>query len=48
MSVRQYLPPPGVASHESPYAPGSIGIVYTTDGKVARKELNPQVTNAEK
>ena len=38
-----YLAPPVIARYESPYAPGSIGIVYTKDGKVQDKDLNPQV-----
>jgi hypothetical protein len=37
-----YLPPPDIGPNESPYAPGSIGIIYSSDGKVVRKELNPQ------
>ncbi|MBI3985439.1 MAG: hypothetical protein HY343_00840 [Lentisphaerae bacterium] len=38
-----YLPAPTIAAHASPYAPGSIGIVYDRNGKVTKKELNPQI-----
>lgn len=38
-----YLAAPVISPYESPYAPGSIGITYTKDGRVHEKELNPQV-----
>jgi len=37
-----YLAPPGIEPHESPYAPGTIGIKFTDAGKVASFKLNPQ------
>ncbi|HWX18742.1 MAG TPA: hypothetical protein VN578_02440 [Candidatus Binatia bacterium] len=37
-----YLPPPRIGFSESPYAPGTIGIRFTADGKVAAKRFNPQ------
>ena len=37
-----YLPSPALEPHESPYAPGTIGIHYTAEGRVASKEWNPQ------
>ena len=37
-----YLPPPQIELHESPYAPGTIGIRFASDGRVASKRLNPQ------
>ena len=37
-----YLPPPRIELHESPFAPGTIGIRFTSDGRVASKRLNPQ------
>ena len=40
-----YLPSPTLKAHESPYAPGSIGIVYSKEWTVLTKELNPQIRN---
>ena len=37
-----YLPSPRIKSHESPFAPGTIGIRFTDEGRVASKTLNPQ------
>ena len=37
-----YLAPPRIEPRESPYAFGTIGIRYTTAGRVASKRLNPQ------
>jgi hypothetical protein len=37
-----YLPPPKIESHESPFAPGAIGVRFTIEGKVTSKYLNPQ------
>src|SRR5436309_2498158 len=37
-----YLPPPRIEFHESPFAPGTIGVRFTADGRVASKRLNPQ------
>jgi hypothetical protein len=37
-----YLPPPSIQSHESPFAPGTIGVRFASDGRVASKRLNPQ------
>jgi hypothetical protein len=37
-----YLPPPQLRPEESPFAPGTIGIHFTKDGRVASKRLNPQ------
>jgi hypothetical protein len=37
-----YLPPPRIESHESPYAPGTIGVRFLDSGTVASKRLNPQ------
>jgi hypothetical protein len=37
-----YLPPPSIEPHESPFAPSTIGLRFTADGKVASKRLNPQ------
>ena len=37
-----YLPPPQLEPAESPYAPGTIGMRFTPDGRVASKRLNPQ------
>lgn len=41
--VTWYLPPPLLAASQNPCAPGSIGIVYDHNGKVTKKELNPQI-----
>ena len=40
-----YLPPPRIELHESPAAPGTIGIRFAADGRVASKTLNPQFRN---
>lgn len=37
-----YLPPPRIEPHESPFAPGTIGVRFGDDGRVASKRLNPQ------
>jgi hypothetical protein len=37
-----YLPPPQIELWESPFAPGTIGIRFTADGKVASKRFNSQ------
>jgi len=37
-----YLPPPRIELHESPAAPGTIGVRFAADGRVASKRLNPQ------
>jgi hypothetical protein len=37
-----YLLPPRIELHESPFAPGTIGIRFTENGRVASKRLNPQ------
>ena len=37
-----YLPPPRIEPYESPFAPGTIGVRFTSDGRVASKRLNPQ------
>jgi hypothetical protein len=38
-----YLLPPEIGLVEAPYAPGSIGVVFHPDGRVASKQINPQV-----
>lgn len=38
-----YLPPPLIEPYESPFAPGTIGITYSRDGRVETKVLNPQL-----
>ena len=38
-----YLSPPSIEPHESPYAPGSIGIVFGGDGRVVSATMNPQL-----
>ena len=42
--IAWYLRSPKIEAWQSPFAPGSIGITYSADGKVASKLLNPQVT----
>jgi hypothetical protein len=37
-----YLPPPPIEPHDSPFAPGTIGVRFASDGTVASKRLNPQ------
>jgi len=37
-----YLPPPRIELYESPFAPGTIGVRFTANGRVASKRLNPQ------
>ena len=37
-----YLPPPRIEPHESPFAPGTVGVRFGSDGRVASKRLNPQ------
>ncbi len=37
-----YLSAPRIEPHESPAAPGTIGVRFTADGKVASKLMNPQ------
>lgn len=37
-----YLPPPELDLLESPYAPGTIGVVYNRDNMVVAKKFNPQ------
>jgi len=37
-----YLPPPRLEPWESPFAPGTIGVRFGDDGRVASKLLNPQ------
>jgi len=40
-----YLQPPKIGPSQSPYAPGTIGVVYC-QGKVLAKQLNPQFQTA--
>lgn len=42
-----YLPPPELGPVDSPYAPGTIGVTFTADGKVVSKRLNPQYRGAD-
>jgi hypothetical protein len=37
-----YLPPPRLELREAPFAPGTIGVRFSLDGKVEWKQLNPQ------
>lgn len=37
-----YLPPPELDPAESPFAPGTIGVTFSEDGKVIARRLNPQ------
>ena len=37
-----YLPPPRIEPHESPFAHGTIGVRFGSDGRVVSKRLNPQ------
>jgi hypothetical protein len=41
-AIAWYLPPPKIELHDSPYAMGTIGVSYTSDGRVASVQLNPQ------
>jgi hypothetical protein len=37
-----YLPPPEIGPVDSPWGPGTIGVVYAMDNRVVSKRLNPQ------
>jgi hypothetical protein len=43
-----YLPPPDLDPIESPWGWGAILVVYSVDGRVASKELNPQWRESKK
>jgi hypothetical protein len=38
-----YLPPPPLDPIDSPFAEGSIGVVFGSEGRVVSKRLNPHV-----
>ena len=40
-----YLPPPKIEPHESPFALGTIGVRFGSDGRVVSKRMNPQFRN---